>query len=121
MSPDQQLDLLRATVRRSETPPEARREALRQLRETYLSGDLEQMRAVAYGPFERNPNEFNRRLAESLFVRRNGWMADRMEHLMRTQPDRTHFFAIGAGHLPGDQGVLRLLVARGLKLTRVTE
>ena len=79
------------------------------------------MRAVAYGPFERNPNEFNRRLAESLFIRRNVVMADRIERIMRTEPDRTHFFAVGAGHLPGDQGMLRLLAARGLTLTRVVE
>ncbi len=121
MSAEQQLDLLRSTVRRAETPSSVRGEALRRLREVYLSGDLEQMRAVAYGPFERNPNEFNRRLAESLFIRRNVVMADRIERLMRTEPDRTHFFAVGAGHLPGDQGMLRLLAARGLTLTRVVE
>lgn len=121
MTPEQQLDLLRSTVRRAETPAAVRGEALRRLREVYLSGDLERMREVAYGPFERNPNEFNRRLTESLFIRRNVVMADRIEHLMRTEPDRTHFFAVGAGHLPGDQGMLRLLAARGLTLTRVVE
>ncbi|RYY40193.1 MAG: TraB/GumN family protein [Chitinophagaceae bacterium] len=49
-------------------------------------------------------------------VRRNRKMALRMDSLARLQPT---FFAIGAGHLPGVEGVLALLRRRGFSVTPV--
>ncbi|RYY85700.1 MAG: TraB/GumN family protein [Chitinophagaceae bacterium] len=49
-------------------------------------------------------------------VRRNRKMARRMDSLAQARPT---FFAIGAGHLPGSEGVLALLRQRGYRVTPV--
>lgn len=51
---------------------------------------------------------------EIMVFRRNRIMADRIDELIRQQ--NTVFCAVGAGHLGGEQGVLRLLKQRGYRL-----
>ncbi len=48
--------------------------------------------------------------------KRNIKMAHRMDSLLRY---RTHFFAIGAAHLPGDNGVIKLLLKKGFHIEPV--
>jgi uncharacterized protein YbaP (TraB family) len=48
-------------------------------------------------------------------------MAERIGAKLKAAPDKSQFFAVGAGHLIGDAGVLKLLEKQGLKVTRVTE
>lgn len=52
---------------------------------------------------------------ERLIDDRNHRMAERLIPLL----DRRLFVAVGAGHLPGEQGILRLLEQRGFTATRV--
>jgi len=53
---------------------------------------------------------------DALLTRRNIKMARRMDSL---SAQRTMFFAVGAGHLPGDSGVINLLRARGFTVEPV--
>jgi len=52
----------------------------------------------------------------ALVVRRNMVMANRMQPYLKTG---NTFFAVGALHLPGEKGILRLLETMGYKITRV--
>lgn len=58
--------------------------------------------------------EFNRRL---LYDRNHRWVS-RITNIMREGPT---FFAVGAGHLPGNHGILRLLVEEGFTVERVLD
>ncbi|TCZ73525.1 TraB/GumN family protein [Flaviaesturariibacter aridisoli] len=78
-----------------------------QLTQLYLRQDLAGIERLSYG----DSSEFVRKL-----LRRNRKMAVRMDSIARRQPT---FFAIGAGHLPGPEGVLALLRRRGFSVTPV--
>ena len=52
----------------------------------------------------------------ALVIRRNIVMANRMQPYLKTG---NTFFAVGALHLPGEKGILRLLETMGYKITRV--
>lgn len=55
-------------------------------------------------------------LRKQMLFRRNRVMADRMATMVAEGP---HFLAVGAAHLAGGKGVLRLLKERGFRLTAV--
>lgn len=55
-------------------------------------------------------------LMNNLLTRRNHTMADRMQEELKKG---NAFIAIGALHLPGDDGVLNLLDGRGYKISRI--
>ena len=57
----------------------------------------------------------------ALFTQRNRRMAARIHGKRLIAPQKSYFFAVGAGQLPGPDGVLKLLEKLGYKLTRVTE
>ncbi len=81
----------------------------------YLAGDL----AGLYRQAEAAPAEMRdlmRVLNRYLLVDRNHRMLARMETLFAAGDA---FVAVGALHLPGDEGVLRLLEQRGYRVTQV--
>lgn len=55
-------------------------------------------------------------LMNDLLTRRNHTMADRMQSILN---QGNAFVAIGALHLPGDEGVLNLLYSRGYNISRI--
>jgi uncharacterized protein len=91
---------------------EKRRE-LREMLDLYLATDLQGLNKIFEDTSFEN-EEFNRRLLQD---RNHRWIG-RMEELMLEKPT---FFALGAGHLPGDEGILQLLVDRGYVLEKVGE
>lgn len=86
--------------------------------DVYVSGDEEQMIALMREEWDEE-NPLDAKLAERLLYRRNRVMADRIEELMAAAPDDVFFFAVGAAHNPGAQGVIELLEQRGWTLTRL--
>ena len=60
--------------------------------------------------------EINRMLEERILDRRNYAMAERMELRIR---EGNAFVAVGAAHLPGEHGMLKILADRGYKVSRV--
>lgn len=57
------------------------------------------------------------RLLEVIMLQRNHRMAQKIEALFAD--GRVHFVVVGAGHLPGEQGVLELLEQRGFSLKQL--
>ncbi|HVZ57154.1 MAG TPA: TraB/GumN family protein [Chitinophagaceae bacterium] len=75
---------------------------------TYLSGNLEEI--------DRISHLSDSAYRDALLVRRNMKMARRMDSLGHI---RSMVFAVGAAHLPGSDGVIRLLQKRGFRVEPV--
>ncbi len=95
-----QAELLYAMVRHN-----LYRKDMERMMDAYAAQDLGRVAELASG--SGMPKSF----AEHLLTDRNRVMAERMDSLL--QGGRTFLFAIGAGHLPGNNGVLALLRLMG--------
>lgn len=56
-------------------------------------------------------------LSEQVLSKRNVSMTDNIDHVLRTS-EGPHFFAVGAAHLPGDDGIVELLKRKGWTLRK---
>lgn len=81
---------------------------LNKMIDMYLSQDLQ-----AIDDFFNNHNQTNK---DELLTRRNMKMSNRMDSILKY---RSCFFAVGAAHLPGDSGVIKLLLHKGFKVEPV--
>ena len=81
----------------------------------YAEGDLAGL--SSYGQrYSFSDNTLYETLTDRLLTRRNRLMAERMQALLEAG---RAFIAVGALHLPGEEGVLALLERRGFEITRV--
>jgi uncharacterized protein YbaP (TraB family) len=85
------------------------------MKAAYLRRDLEAVRNATRQNMPDSDRPFAARLERGLLDTRNRHMAERM---IAHFGDGNAFVAIGALHLPGDDGVLALLEQRGYTLTR---
>jgi uncharacterized protein YbaP (TraB family) len=86
----------------------AQRKRVRTLTRAYERGDIFRIFQMA----RRGSGQFR----HSMIFNRNRHMADRLSELMQRH---TLFFAVGAGHLAGEQGLIRLLKQRGFRVRPV--
>ncbi len=103
----EQADLLYAAVKR----PHHQKEMDRMM-DDYARQDLVAIQRM----LSEGPSSYG--FDHALVRDRNRVMVQRMDSLMGLAPS---FFAVGAAHLPGDDGVLRLLAERGYVLSPVFE
>lgn len=81
----------------------------------YKEGDLAGL--FSYGQrYSFDDNTLYESLTEKILTRRNYRMVERMQPILETGGA---FIAMGALHLPGEEGVLALLERRGFEITRV--
>jgi uncharacterized protein YbaP (TraB family) len=120
-SKEEQIVMLRATLDDMERDRKEGRSQLEELRKTYLAGDLAKLDKVLNDWMTTLDPKLLARFMDVLLTKRNHVMAERIAAKLKAAPDKSQFFAIGAGHLIGDEGVLKLLEKQGLKVTRVTE
>lgn len=85
------------------------RRSLIRLAEIYQTGDLRRIHKSSKGGA--------RGMRRIMIYERNYIMADRLASLL---PQTSCFVAIGAGHLAGQKGVLRLLKKKGFKIKEVS-
>ena len=90
-------------------PEKSLRASLEQLIKIYLDKDLQKIS-------EYVDTSYSSEVKEVLQVKRNYKMATRMDSLSAI---RTMFFAVGAAHLPGEEGVITLLRKKGFTVTPV--
>lgn len=101
---DQLLELLELSNQDDET---LKREA-KEMANIYLAEDIEQMYA--------NSNEENAQFNEAILNDRNKKWIPVMEKAMKEKPT---FFGVGAAHLAGEEGVIKLLRKQGYKVEPV--
>lgn len=106
-----QVDMLRHAVRRSGRT----KRTFERMVELYLESDVEAILSLAVGDSVRIP-EFARVLNTRVLDHRNRKMVERM---MPRLTEGNALVAIGAGHLPGQSGILNLLAERGYRVARV--
>jgi hypothetical protein len=111
MSLEDQVVLLRDAVQNVQLTQEAAEELTR----AYLKRDLSALLALNE-KFKPNDARVYADMMDRLLVRRNANMAERMRVRLK---EGNAFVAVGALHLPGDTGLLRLLSAAGYQVTRV--
>jgi uncharacterized protein YbaP (TraB family) len=102
--------MLRELVEQLETQPDR----FERLVENYLDGDMTPVFEELEAEMEKEPGA--RAFKEALLDQRNHQMVDRMIPLLERG---RAFVAVGAAHLPGDEGMLHLLEQRGYRITRV--
>ena len=107
---EDQIALLRETLEQLNVIPET----IERLTQAYLDRNLRALDQIAEEQFAQSSVEDV--LRQKLVVDRNIKMVDRMEARIE---EGGSFIAIGALHLPGNEGVLQLLQQRGYTLTRV--
>jgi hypothetical protein len=111
MPQDQQIALLRTLVDNW-----YRRRAGAPVVQSYLDGDLAMLIAFWNESMSWYPPEVGEMLTFRILDNRNRIMVERMLPLMEEGPT---FVAVGAAHLPGEQGILRLLERQGFTVTRL--
>ncbi|HET6406373.1 MAG TPA: TraB/GumN family protein, partial [Chthoniobacteraceae bacterium] len=120
-SKEEQIAMLRATLDDMDRARKEGKSPLDELRTAYLSGDLQVLDRTMNEWMTGLDQKLLARFMDSLLTRRNHIMADRISAKLKATPEKSFFFAVGAGHLPGEEGILKLLEKQGLKLTRATE
>ena len=56
---------------------------------------------------------------QKVLYKRNQLMAERIVKIIQTNPDKSHFFAIGAGHFWGKSAIQNYLAKQGLEIKRM--
>lgn len=87
-----------------------------ELRDAYLKHDLQALVAINDAALKEGDPAFVERVNARLIVDRNLRMAGRMQSGLASG---NTFFAVGALHLPGEQGILQLLRKQGYTVTSV--
>lgn len=108
---DEQVTLLRDTLLRQENLY-GQYESLIQ---AYLARDLDRLMRLVYQNRPPNGQVFDSLLGR-LLDERNRRMLERMRPRLR---EGNAFIAVGAGHLPGEQGLLNLLERSGYRVTSI--
>lgn len=111
MSLEDQVALLRDAVRDAERT----QDAMEELTAAYLKRDLAALLALSEKYKPRDTRVYDV-MMDRLLKRRNANMAERMRVRLK---EGNAFIAVGALHLPGDTGLLRLLNTAGYRVTRV--
>ncbi len=91
------------------------KEQLEELVQAYLARDLARLMKIVH-KFKPDDDRVYRTMMDRLLTKRNKIMAERMKTRLQ---EGNAFVAIGAGHLPGEQGVLHLLELSGYRVTAV--
>lgn len=120
-SVEDQATFLAKTLDRLEaeaTAPEGEKTLLERMVDLYVEGDPDKLAAMMteqYDPEDPAQKEFMIRLLDDRNVR----MVDRLLERAAEAPEKTYFVAVGAGHFPGEKGILALLREKGKTVRRV--
>jgi uncharacterized protein YbaP (TraB family) len=87
-----------------------------QLQDAYLARDLKRLQEINAASMQDSDPRLVETFTHKVIVERNHRMAQRMESRLS---EGARFIAVGALHLPGEEGLLNLLVQRGYRVTRV--
>ncbi len=119
LSDEEQAAFLEKTLELCERAAASGTSYARQAVDAYLRGEESELMAELRAGSNLD-TEAGRKLFERLVTERNQRLAERMIGHLRKRPDRSFFFAIGAGHLMGPEGVVARLEQAGYVVRRLT-
>lgn len=113
MATDDQISLLKNTLDAHDDLPIM----IEALTKAWLARDLDELQRISQaGRDSTATKDLAKAFHERLIDNRNEIMAQRLIPMLGTQ---SHFVAVGALHLPGDKGLIRLLTDSGFTLTAI--
>jgi uncharacterized protein YbaP (TraB family) len=83
----------------------------------YIKGDIDAFGSLLIQYVKKD--KFYDAFLEKVLFKRNQLMAERIEKIIQTNPNRSHFFALGAGHFWGKTAIQNYLAKKGFKITRM--
>lgn len=89
---------------------------LGELQVAYLDRDLKRLQEISEASMRAGDPQLAETFNRTIVLERNQRMAERMQSRLR---EGQQFIAVGALHLAGEQGLLRLLSERGYRLSRL--
>lgn len=113
-----QVELLEHTVTRLEKDMKRGTNSIETMIKIYLSGDAEELLTEIETYFDFDTKR-DRDLYARMHDKRNVRFVERLETKAREAGGKMRFVALGAAHLPGKRGVLRLLQSQGYVVWRV--
>jgi len=90
-----------------------------ELLDAYLKGDEELISYLIMESYDEN-DPISKKFIDLLFTQRNHKMTQSITEKIRENPNKSYFFTVGAGHYPGEDGILNLLREEGFTVERVT-
>ncbi|MEP4077118.1 TraB/GumN family protein [Haloferula sp.] len=125
LTEEEQVVFLAESLRGQKEARESGENPTQALIDSYISGDEDLIRAEMEKQItemaEGEHKELGEKLLKRLFDDRNLSMADFIAAKLADEPDKSHFFAVGAGHYIGKSNVGELLKKKGYKITRIEE
>lgn len=119
----EQVVLLEETLRLLKKDRDEGKDSTKDLVNAYISGDVERIEAecdkALKATSEGEHKELGERLIKRLLTDRDVIMADYIEAALKKSPDEVHFFAAGAAHYTGKNGVRAHLAKKGYTVTRM--
>jgi len=91
-------------------------EMLGELQLAYLDRDLKRLQEISEASMRVGDPQLAETFNRTIVLERNHRMVERMQSRLR---EGQQFIAVGALHLAGEQGLLRLLSERGYRLSRI--
>lgn len=116
---DEQIEMLRDGLKQMRDIRATGQSPSELLVRLYLTGDLDALGTELNKWLDPDGSALSAKLVERLLTRRNRLMADRITAKLRTEAGRSFFFAVGAAHLYGPNGLIEILRSQGLEVTRV--
>lgn len=91
---------------------------LEQMASAWRRGDVSRLEALLIEPFALQEDPHSANFFHKVFTERNYAMTDAVKAYL--DGSETVFFVVGAGHLVGDKGIIRLLQTKGIQVERLT-
>ncbi len=117
MSTDHQLRFLQDTVEFMHSTIDQEISFVEASIKDYLEGDLESL--MTHLMSYMKDNQFYDELLDRLIDQRNHKMSTKMLELVSASPDKNYFFALGAGHFWGEQGIHSILEEQGYTIEAI--
>ena len=112
MNLPQEDQMLQQTIKEFDTYPQL----MQSLIHSWKTGDKQKLTEVLIDkPLREYPS--SRPVFEKMFVARNHEMVKKLKHYLRSR--ESYFVVVGAGHLVGNQGIIRLLEQSGYRARRI--
>jgi uncharacterized protein YbaP (TraB family) len=113
----EQIKMLRDTLDFIDTAEEKGVNIPEQFIAWYIKGDIDAFGSLLMQYVKKD--KFYDAFLEKVLYQRNQLMAERILKIIQTNPDKSHFFALGAGHFWGKTAIQNYLAKQGFKITRM--
>lgn len=118
LTPHEQVELLRLTMDSRDSARKERRDVLAELLDAYVQGDEASIDKLVREAFDPK-SALSLKLMRQTITDRNRSMAERILAETVKRPERKLFFAVGCGHVVGNDGLIARLRQQHLDLIRV--